>query len=176
MSDTAQGPSVPNITIRNLIEQFWADIYGKEVQSANTYSYTWIADQTGHLYIGIIVNFALTVLAGLALPWLGIGASWADFVGLVLAIFAVSMWEYRAFRSSVVAATPTFPLDRDLLARNAVIASVYMALGGVAGFGFHIGIARPCHFHCDFGHCNTSGSAMASPEDYLAEGGAALSI
>jgi hypothetical protein len=37
MSDTAQGPSAPNITIRNLIEQFWADIYGKEVQSANTY-------------------------------------------------------------------------------------------------------------------------------------------
>jgi hypothetical protein len=36
------GPSAPNLTVKNLWQQFWADAYGKEVQTAATYSYTWL--------------------------------------------------------------------------------------------------------------------------------------
>jgi hypothetical protein len=41
------GPSAPQLTLKNLRDQFWADLYGKEVQTTATYSYTWVADQFG---------------------------------------------------------------------------------------------------------------------------------
>jgi len=41
------GPSAPQLTLKNLRDQFWADVYGKEVQTTATYSYTWVADQFG---------------------------------------------------------------------------------------------------------------------------------
>jgi hypothetical protein len=50
------GPTPPNLTAMDLLRQFWADAYGKEVQTAATYSYTWLADQFGHLCIGILAN------------------------------------------------------------------------------------------------------------------------
>jgi len=35
----AGGPTPPKLTSKDLLQQFWADAYGKEVQSAATYSY-----------------------------------------------------------------------------------------------------------------------------------------
>ena len=58
------GPTAPDLTSKDLLKQFWADAYGKEVQTAATYSYTWLADQFGHICIGIIVNFAATLVTG----------------------------------------------------------------------------------------------------------------
>ena len=58
------GPSAPQLTLKNLRDQFWADVYGKEVQTTATYSYTWVADQFGHICLGLIGNFAATALAG----------------------------------------------------------------------------------------------------------------
>jgi hypothetical protein len=52
--ETSVGPSAPNLTNEELWQQFKADAYGKEVQTAATYSYTWLADQFGHVCIGII--------------------------------------------------------------------------------------------------------------------------
>jgi len=48
---TPVGPSAPRLTAKDLLRQFWADAYGKEVQTAATYSYTWLADQFGHICI-----------------------------------------------------------------------------------------------------------------------------
>jgi hypothetical protein len=48
----AGGPTPPKLTSKDLLQQFWADAYGKEVQSAATYSYMWLADQFGHVCIG----------------------------------------------------------------------------------------------------------------------------
>src|SRR5436305_13026530 len=66
----------PMITKGDLLRQFWKDIYGKEVQSASTYSYTWLADQVGHVCLGILINFGLTLVAFYALPFIGIDRSW----------------------------------------------------------------------------------------------------
>jgi hypothetical protein len=38
------GPQPSEVTLKDLLIKFWIDIYGKEVQSASTYSYTWVAD------------------------------------------------------------------------------------------------------------------------------------
>ena len=65
------GPTAPKINSKELLHQFWADAYGKEVQTAATYSYTWLADQFGHICIGIIVNFFATTVSGIVM------AGWA---------------------------------------------------------------------------------------------------
>jgi len=131
------GPQPPRVTLQNLLEQFWVDIYGKEVQSASTYSYTWIADQVGHICIGIVLFFVLDFVVKCVLSLLGIGASWdSRIIGLLLAAVTVSYWEYRAYSSSVADATHIFPLKRKLLRQNATIAAGYMVMGAVIGFGF----------------------------------------
>src|SRR5262245_38058931 len=68
------GPTEPKLSVKDILAQFWADAYGKEVQTAATYSYTWLADQFGHLCIGILVNFAATAVGGLLMVWWGWGA------------------------------------------------------------------------------------------------------
>ena len=130
------GPRPPVVTLHDLLVQFWADIYGKEVQSASTYSYTWIADQVGHMCIGIMLGFLLAIMANYLLKLLGIAATWDSIIGLLLAAVIVSYWEYRAYVSSVEDATHIFPLKRKLLRQNAVTAAGYMVIGAVIGFGF----------------------------------------
>jgi hypothetical protein len=136
------GPSAPKLTSWDLWRQFWADAYGKEVQTAATYSYTWLADQFGHLCIGIVADFLATLVSGAAIVKFG----WSPelhydtglWPGLVLAVIGVSIWECSAYFSSVRQATGAFPLDTKLLRNNAVIAAVYMSLGAVLGFAFHL--------------------------------------
>ena len=77
--------------------QFWADVFGKEVQDATTYSYTWLADQVGHVCLGLLINFVLTMIAKL----LGFSGVVADLIGMVSAIGVTSCWEFRAYRNSV---------------------------------------------------------------------------
>src|SRR5829696_6336095 len=99
------------ISARMILEQFWADVYGKEVQSAATYSYTWLADQVGHICIGIVLDFGLTLISS----WLSSRVGWseltAEILGFLLTVGAVSYWEYRAYRSDVERAKGPFPLD-----------------------------------------------------------------
>jgi hypothetical protein len=136
------GPTAPKLSVKDILAQFWADVYGKEVQTAATYSYTWLADQFGHLCIGIVVDFAATAVAGLLMVWLG----WAPkfeydtgiWPGLIFTIAVVVFWEWRAYQSSVEQATGAFPLDSKLLRDNAIIAATYMALGAILGFAFHL--------------------------------------
>lgn len=138
----AIGPTAPNLTSKDLLRQFWADAYGKEVQTAATYSYTWLADQFGHVCIGIIVDFAGTLASGLAIKFLFGPDSGLDYLslwlGLALTVIGVSIWELSAYRSAVKQATGAFPTDTKLLAANAAVAAAYMSLGGVLGFAFHL--------------------------------------
>lgn len=136
-SPQRSGPRGPHVTAKDLLAQFWLDLYGKEVQSAATYSYMWMADQMGHVCLGIVIQFSLTFVARYALPLIGADASWANIAGLVVGLIAVSYWEYRAYGSSVAVATGLFPLDRKLLRNNAIIAAAYMSMGLGIGFAFH---------------------------------------
>jgi hypothetical protein len=142
---TVSGPQAPDISDKHIIKQFWLDIYGKEVQTPVTYSYVWMADQMGHVCLGIIINFALTLGLRFALPWIGIASDRDEIGGLLLGSLVVSVWEFSAFRSSAKVATGVFPLDRKLLRDNAIIAALYMVIGVVIGYVFHkselIGIA-----------------------------------
>ncbi len=155
MPDPAQGltpfeepkgvlPTPPNIPTDFILRtQFWRDIFGKEVQSAATYSYLWMADQLGHVCLGIILQFVLTFglhdLPPLVFGWNLMTLDWANGIALLAISVVVSLWEYRAY--SVAAANASsglFPLDVPLLKRNAIIATVYMIFGVIVGYGFHL--------------------------------------
>lgn len=145
-------PVPPDITDQYLLGQFWRDIYGKEVQSAATFSYTWTADQMGHVCIGLVLDFILTVVA---YELLSAGESWYEAVGFLVSALGVSVWEYCAYRSDVTKALGIsfwqycaprsevaktkhgFPLDEPLLRANAIIAAGYMVIGAAVGWAFH---------------------------------------
>jgi hypothetical protein len=127
----------PNITLKDLLHQFWIDVFGKEVQTTATYSYTWMADQIGHVCLGIIIDFGATLLARYTLPLIGIDQSWSAIAGFLFASIVVSLWELCAYLSSAKQATGLFPLDRKCLRDNAIIAAGYMILGAAVGFAFH---------------------------------------
>lgn len=127
----------PELKPADLLKQFWVDIYGKEVQTASTYSYTWMADQLGHICFGILFDFLFTLIAGWVLVGFNATYRQGSITGMVLTIIAVSLWEFSAYRSSVKDATGIFTLDRRLLRNNAIVAAAYMAFGAAVGFAFH---------------------------------------
>lgn len=128
--DQANASVEPAITVARLVRQFWLDIFGKEVQSAATYSYLWMADQMGHLAIGIILYSSGLFIASYLPGWLfGIELVRPEMVALLVAGGGVCFWETRAYLASVRQSTGLFPLDTKTLRDNAVIATVYMLLG-----------------------------------------------
>jgi len=131
-------PKAPSIGIKELAWQFYRDIFGKEVQDATTYSYVWLADQMGHICIGIV----LTALLGALLHLLAGNVFIAGPVAFVLTAAGVAGWEYLAFTAGVKKATGRFPLDQNLLLQNAIIATAYMVLGAAIGLGILLGGTR----------------------------------
>ncbi len=133
-------PVKPRIGTSELLWQFWKDIYGKEVQSAATYSYLWMADQMGHVCIGIILDFALTLVVGRVLGFLSLGDRdlTNTVLGFLISSVIVSLWEASAYRSSVQESTWPQLLDGKTLKRNAIIAAGYMIVGAGLGFAFHL--------------------------------------
>ena len=137
-------PTPPDIPTKFLPAQFWRDIFGKEVQSAATYSYLWMADQMGHVAIGILLQFVLAYLLLVVGNEFGIAflANYAGWIAVIGITGVVGFWEYRAFTVSKQKAGKTagfFPLDQDLLKKNAVIATGYMVFGVIVGFGLFMG-------------------------------------
>ncbi len=129
-------PTAPNVPTSFLLVQFWRDIFGKEVQSAATYSYLWMADQMGHVALGIILQFALTFVFQYLF---GMRDAWANGISLLGICCIVAFWEYRAYTVAAQNAdSGIFPLDKTLLRDNAVIATAYMVFGVLAGYAFHL--------------------------------------
>ena len=138
-------PTAPNVPLSFLPVQFWRDIFGKEVQSAATYSYLWMADQMGHLCIGILVQFIVVFVLGTSLLGWVIGEGhWvvqnANHIAAFIVVAGVSLWEFKAFsKSKREGSSGFFPLDVTLLRNNAIIATAYMVFGVIVGWGFIIG-------------------------------------
>jgi hypothetical protein len=154
--DTAQivAPQAPLVTTHDIWAQFKIDIAGKEVQTAETYSHSWIANQFGHVCLGIIVGSALGIIFGggasAVCAWLRLPNTWHlplpwdSVAGSVIAAILVSWWEWSAFRKAVKEADGhQFPLDRKLLRDNAVVAAAYMILGGAIAFVYGVFSVTP---------------------------------
>ena len=139
-------PQPPTITGRHIYKQFKIDIGGKEVQTSETYSHAWVANQFGHVCLGILLGFSLSATLGpglsLAVDWFNLPASWVlsfpwdNVTGSLVAVVLTAAWEWRAYRKEAKEAVGNFPLDRKLLLRNAITATAYMVLGVAAAFVF----------------------------------------
>jgi hypothetical protein len=134
--------SIPNLRVKDIWHQFWTDVSGKEVQTTATYSYTWVADQFGHLAVGMMVNFFATLVAhGLfyrfkplvhmseVLP--------VSLAGLGFSMLLLGSWERWSYQKSKRAAGAFRP-DEKLLAANAWVATWYMWLGAGLYCVFHV--------------------------------------
>lgn len=125
-------PHAPEISVADVWAQFCTDIQGKDVQMTATWSYTWTADQVGHVCIGLVLYSILCGVLGL----IQATASFSEWISAVAAAILVALWEIRAYRMTVQRTTDRFPLDVRDLRDNAVIATVYMIFGILLAFGF----------------------------------------
>jgi hypothetical protein len=125
-------PVKVSVPLKDVLAQVSRDLFDKEVASAATYSYLWIADQMGHIGLGLVIVFAASWLTA-AFNWPTTPASWLP---LWIGAIAVSIWEYRAYVTYAALTTGLFPSGKLLLARNAVIAAYYMVAGVIAGYAW----------------------------------------
>ncbi len=103
----AAKPTGPEITDALLMQQVWRDANGKEVPMAATYSYLWLADQFGHVAVGMLLAFIGTGIIELLVAWVWPGCatgstaavfpSWCvtgpQFGGWAVATGIVSHWD-----------------------------------------------------------------------------------
>src|SRR5262245_32799554 len=124
-------PEPPAITVKDIGRQFWIDIAGKEVQIAESSSHSWVANQFGHVCLGILLASGVGILlASLKVPF-----PWAGIVGCAITAVGASVWEWLAYRKAVKdAAGHQFPLGEKLLRKNAIDAAAYMILGVAIAF------------------------------------------
>jgi hypothetical protein len=130
-------PQPPDIGNADIWKQISTDASGKEVEMAATYSYTWLADEVGHMGLGILLSFATMTLVRLLLgapP----EALFPQLVGFLIASAIVAYWEWNSYETSFKAAKGSqFPLQLGLLRRDALVATFYMALGAAMGWALH---------------------------------------
>lgn len=134
---TAQSPrSQQRITFWDVVRQVKRDVYDKEVQSAATYSYLWLADQMGHIGLGII----LTIAFGLAFQLVAVGEELRLVLPVGISLAACAWFEISAYRTYSAQATGLFPRDTNLLRRNALVAFLYMMLGILLGMTWQLAL------------------------------------
>lgn len=123
-------PEPPDIKPADVFHQIKVDLLDKEVQSAATYSYLWLADQMGHIGIGLLIAAAaaafVSVFGSLSIWW-----HWVIAAAALAAIpVAKEVWDFRKFNAS---ANRYFAVDRLLLIANAGTATLYMLAGILLG-------------------------------------------
>lgn len=114
-------PTRPYITVKNILWQVRSDIATKEVQTSPTYSYQWMADQVGHMAVGMAVVLLFWPFGGI---WPVIG-----FTAVVIGASLLELWDYRQACAKIKLPFNA-TCDRKDLRQNASIAVYYMALGG----------------------------------------------
>jgi hypothetical protein len=126
--------TVSDLTFLDVLAQFKKDVFDKEVQSAATYSYLWLADQMAHIGLGLV----LMVVLGLAAQviW-GPPLKENTLTGIYIVVALLCLfYEVEVYRAYSAKATGRFQPDRRLLAENAAIAVFFMFLGAQLGWAW----------------------------------------
>jgi hypothetical protein len=124
-------PDAKPLGVRRVFTQVSHDLYGtKDVQDVITASYVWMADQIGHLFLGLVPT--------LLLAWLATGlASKGWFRETLIIVFAAAMfgyWVYKEFvdyHDTKDRAGTIFPFDSSDIWWNVKTALLYFGIGGV---------------------------------------------
>ena len=79
-----------------ILRQVYHDLIGsKDAQDASTLTYTWVADQFGHVTLGFIVTLALWAL--ISIIWRGIDVPWRPAWAAILVAAAIVLKEVYDF-------------------------------------------------------------------------------
>ncbi len=133
----AAEPVAPSITAALLLRQVWRDANGKEVQIAATYSYLWLADQFGHVGLGLMLCLIATKIAAVV-AHVASASGTEQWVGFLVTAVGVCLWEYRAYHDATAPLPVPGPFEADepMIRRNAVVAALYMVIGAGMGWAF----------------------------------------
>ena len=124
-------PDAKPLGVRRVFTQVSHDLYGtKDVQDVITASYVWMADQIGHLFLGLVPTLLLAWLATGLVP-----RGW--FREALIIIFAAAMFaywmskEFTDFHDTQQRAGKVFPFDSSDIWWNVKTALLYFGIGGV---------------------------------------------
>ena len=126
-------PDADPLGIRRVFAQVAHDLYGtKDVQDAITASYVWMADQIGHLFLGLVPTLILAWLVNSMLPagWIWIRTT----LIVLLAVLMFGYWVYKEFtdfHDTKGRAGPVFPFDSSDIWWNVKTALTYFGIGGI---------------------------------------------
>src|SRR5215469_15251163 len=126
-------PDAHPLGVRRVFTQVSHDLYGtKDVQDAITASYVWMADQIGHLFLGLVPTLILAWGVSLIVP-----ASWFWIRTALIVVLAAAMfsyWVYKEFTDfddTRKRAGDIFPFDSSDIWWNVKTALTYFGIGGI---------------------------------------------
>jgi hypothetical protein len=132
-------PDADPLGFRRVFTQVAHDLYGtKDVQDAITASYVWMADQIGHISLGLLPTLLFGWIWRLICDGLGLGEGWAiaGCVAIALAIFAYWIKKERQdFVDTRARAVKRFLFDSADITWNVKTALLYFGIGGALALG-----------------------------------------
>jgi hypothetical protein len=129
-------PTAPEVPLSAILWQIKKDVLSKEVQTSPTYSYQWLADQAGHVAVGMLVVLMFWWILGRS----SLGAA----VGFSVAAFGILLVELYDIRQAFAKLDKLFDGTRDRmdLLLNASVAVWYVIAGAFIAVSATLGWPR----------------------------------
>ena len=140
-------PDAEPLGLRRVFTQVSHDLYGtKDVQDAITASYVWLADQIGHLTLGLVPTLLLSwIWDGIWARWIcadcAAGDGWRILGLVVLAALVFAYWCYKEAtdrRDTEQRAGRVFFFDSGDILWNVKTALLYFGIGGLLAIAVFI--------------------------------------
>ncbi len=117
--------------VRRVFTQVSHDLYGtKDVQDIITASYVWMADQIGHIFLGLVPTLLLAWLCAWIVP-----AGWfREALTILLGLAMFGYWGYKEamdYHDTQLRAGKVFPFDSSDILWNVKTALTYFGIGGI---------------------------------------------
>ena len=132
-------PDADPLGFRRVFTQVAHDLYGtKDVQDAITASYVWMADQIGHLALGLLPTLLFGWIWQLLCHHWGLSAGWSVAGCGVIALAIFAYWiskEKQDYDDTYKRAIKRFPFDSADITWNVKTALLYFGIGGTLALG-----------------------------------------
>jgi hypothetical protein len=129
--DRFDRPDAPPLGVRRVLAQVGHDLYGtKDVQDAITASYVWMADQIGHITLGLVPTLLLCRIV----TAFGSAGAWRVLLFILAGALVFSYWiskERTDYVDTKARARKIFKFDDGDIVWNVKTALLYFGVGGV---------------------------------------------
>jgi len=132
-ADRFDSKDAPPLGVRRVLTQVSHDLYGtKDVQDAITASYVWMADQIGHITLGLVPTLLLCWIVTAFDPQ----GPWRVVLFVLAAALVFSYWVHKErtdYVDTKARARKIFPFDSADIVWNVKTALLYFGIGGILG-------------------------------------------